>query len=1797
MDQDPQQEEHMAMLEVVSGVVGDRDDSLALVKADPVKAWFTAGQLQFGVDAAWDPRTQLLAAPPPQDPVISRKYDSVANDSYIKKSFGGRIESIVKALARADLVTEDFPSTCPFSVIAHIIKNDLLNPATRLESLPLFLGVGSGGQCVTVWPRTALCFQLLSAYLNISITVFSSTEMPRKYCAGQSGAAICFLHRKDALRDISEFDVIGIAAPSPTSFALASAAGNQLSTKNNSSAGSAPLSRLSNPCPFSLPPLRTPVPPSESSTALLPVIWSVPRPQPPTLSISEWPSLPSVKTQATPLQSSGARPSNFMSSSNAWSVPPIASPSAPLASPFTAISSSSSLHQAFGADASTSASQDRPFAIFRQIKRRIKYAPRDSRDHLTEAILKTCYTEACDEKVQEEVRMKVERMWKKRKRDELFDDVFTIEKKTKVLDELSEKRSLPQGLVDRATEIVQTSNPNSSTFHKHNLTATLKTPYRQEKYQERLALKFNEAWNSAITIHIPRSSATTTTTTTTTITNTTNTNSDGTAKDSGPGSALIDVQDCLALEDEEEIADLLEREEKVRSTKSLKTVTVSLKDIIRKELVASKVDQDPDKEPVSAADKLVDVLLGKQDILTNATDELACIARKTTLLLAQNAFTMPGLSPETSSSRAPQQHPPVYDICTDLIPNSFVARNDTPSTLTLAPLPTHLEEYINTTPSGSDRLWTSDLQQLFSYHHLGFLYSKFFSPQGVSPDSETKHPLWSQLATHIQAPPVEALKATWAPGDDHPMAGLSTVFCDYRVELATNFKNLWDGPLYTKALDFLLRFTLRFQLAPNRELQYYTRVKELASRKMQQKQSDRTRSLDFKTWKDKSERLQDELGQLVAKGGSRTDRISALLEMLGQHARTQPSIGQGGVRKAEFGGADPVMEAKMMLEVMEDALDEFDEEAETEENQAQEDQSQKDTSDTPQIKEPSRSHLRSIQAITKILLESPNLDVSRLNASWVRRTAHKPGDMTDDQCDTVVRLVKALDQFTPKRVPDSLGTGTSPPTANAAAMIRIVLLSNHVLKYTGYTEFTRRFAPAPSVASLHPVPLGAAGIYDTLCWKAPNNFDIYDQDMQHISSVETATKNKEAVFSNFFDLDAINTTCKKYNLRFSQRLTFVNRYTIRILGEVIPEGEDRGNGAPVVSVLDESKKDKTQKRAAIDWSREGPRTGITQQMAQERLVTLNSEIKDIEKEQKAKRDAWVAADQYRHEAAVYQRQNKQRSSQHSGSTTKADSSKTRRLDQEQDADLKLRAARMASDTAFLDWTQKDDTLRLMKATRYALQRIQKTRPNYDPPPNKKPLRADPTWTRPAVEAKTENLYIDCLLDAVLADPTKAIGFDGDDPGLCKLDTSATTTLTGVTQSIRQYSVLTGNPFALLAEVDMMEENKSEVEQEQATVFLPPTHNITAPQINDLTFSTKHQRKRQYRLAATTPEATAARDALATLSNMSINNTSTLTDIDNAQNARRSSRQPCRLFENSSWRIKDQATQEIQTKRVYATLASGQRDKVKEIVLQESRAAALDIQVQGSDKSEIGNTSSSSSTQPSDIKTAAVKPGQSLHTECKEVETSQTQHSISRDEDIASVKGKGVVTEEPKDTESQDRGESERNKGLVSEKKNIIPIVLHGAAGTAVGSRIKGHAKRGGSKLTQQHRRYGPVGQTNENRTSRICSCCFVPVKQSRATRIKDGESKTVRLNGSVDCRNPRCPRRQAGRGTMGRDANAANNILISGASILLSATHTALPPYRPFSLTPTMTASASDLEPKTRNPKPPNDGCVEGLSI
>ncbi|OAQ24751.1 hypothetical protein K457DRAFT_58213, partial [Linnemannia elongata AG-77] len=109
----------------------------------------------------------------------------------------------------------------------------------------------------------------------------------------------------------------------------------------------------------------------------------------------------------------------------------------------------------------------------------------------------------------------------------------------------------------------------------------------------------------------------------------------------------------------------------------------------------------------------------------------------------------------------------------------------------------------------------------------------------------------------------------------------------------------------------------------------------------------------------------------------------------------------------------------------------------------------------------------------------------------------------------------------------------------------------------------------------------------------------------------------------------------------------------------------------------------------------------------------------------------------------------------------------------------------------------------------------------------------------------------------------------------------------------------------------------------------------------------------------------------------------------------------------------------------------------------------------------------------------------------------------------------------------------------------------GTGGSCVGSRLKGHSKRGGGKMCHQHRQYGVVAHTNEQRTSQLCSACFQPVELAPATRAQNGETKRVRLHGAVICRNRDCPRFKAKKSTQGRDSNAAVNIAVAGSSNLL----------------------------------------------
>jgi hypothetical protein len=129
------------------------------------------------------------------------------------------------------------------------------------------------------------------------------------------------------------------------------------------------------------------------------------------------------------------------------------------------------------------------------------------------------------------------------------------------------------------------------------------------------------------------------------------------------------------------------------------------------------------------------------------------------------------------------------------------------------------------------------------------------------------------------------------------------------------------------------------------------------------------------------------------------------------------------------------------------------------------------------------------------------------------------------------------------------------------------------------------------------------------------------------------------------------------------------------------------------------------------------------------------------------------------------------------------------------------------------------------------------------------------------------------------------------------------------------------------------------------------------------------------------------------------------------------------------------------------------------------------------------------------------------------------------------------------------------------KMEVLPVMLIGNAGTSFGSRIKGHARRGGKKMRKEHQKNCVVGITDEYRTSKVCIYCFQEVRVARSRRMVKGKSKMVRVHGALECINPACPSFKEGYTIKARDPHAATAIAIAGGCALLSTSHKTLPPF------------------------------------
>ncbi|KAF9123074.1 hypothetical protein BGX30_001630 [Mortierella sp. GBA39] len=276
---------------------------------------------------------------------------------------------------------------------------------------------------------------------------------------------------------------------------------------------------------------------------------------------------------------------------------------------------------------------------------------------------------------------------------------------------------------------------------------------------------------------------------------------------------------------------------------------------------------------------------------------------------------------------------------------------------------------------------------------------------------------------------------------------------------------------------------------------------------------------------------------------------------------------------------------------------------------------------------------------------------------------------------------------------------------------------------------------------------------------------------------------------------------------------------------------------------------------------------------------------------------------------------------------------------------------------------------------------------------------------------------------------------------------------------------------------------------------------------------KAARRRNRRL---TPEW---RSAHQKVSNNSITHLLSTPELDKVQSERMSTRSVLRNFERNKATVKDRRTREILTKRTYAGLAASQRRFFQD--------AGADAATTVANTPHHRGPSISPNTEPLIIDGYCHLP------DCQQYHTS-----------------------------SHPFGNYHPTNICLLENPKPLPVILHGAAGSGVGSTIKGHARRGGGRFRREHRQHCVVAVTNENLTSKLCCVCFQFVKLATARRLINGAIRSVRINGSVICQNPACPLIHNGTATQNRDKNAAACIALSGFTTLLADDHNPLPPFR-----------------------------------
>jgi hypothetical protein len=458
-----------------------------------------------------------------------------------------------------------------------------------------------------------------------------------------------------------------------------------------------------------------------------------------------------------------------------------------------------------------------------------------------------------------------------------------------------------------------------------------------------------------------------------------------------------------------------------------------------------------------------------------------------------------------------------------ILPRNFELRDPScKPNLSVSSLPEHLHDQLIASKNDNSKA-KDDLSLLLSQNHLQYLFSQFLgvrqrkssSSTGVSQRKSSgstgvvnilsKHPLWDRITNLIRESSV--------PIPDLPLDGLAYTVNEHIRQLSTAIANMWEGSIYKKSLDYLLRILLRIHLAPKREQRYQERIKSRRSnRTCATKQTPRKRKRSVIA-------LCDQLCEALQHQDPAEHRVNVVIQRLLKLNLFKPE-------------PSPNLSKGLKLEQQLQSLNSTYEDDESDYSDDGTDIDANDLYDDDTI-EPSRSRLKSLQAILTTLLESPNVN-EKIDNNWVRKTAYPGSNLTTRECKVITKLVTLLRPYIPKRCPDSDGTYHE-ATPHVTLRAPLVLIANTILRATGYHRFTRDVSPQISPSTPQSLILGAKGMFEVFCGKSDNQYSIVGLSGSPLINGNDVSRNKQAIFGSFFNMEKLQSLCRSHGLVFADR--------------------------------------------------------------------------------------------------------------------------------------------------------------------------------------------------------------------------------------------------------------------------------------------------------------------------------------------------------------------------------------------------------------------------------------------------------------------------------------------------------------------------------------------------------------------------------------------------------------------------------------------------------------------------------------